>query len=51
MVAQKLIGNAMGDETTLGSHKVIHGDVMFLKLPPPPKEDTGGKDAKGKKKK
>lgn len=49
--ADSVFGNAMGDETTLGSHKVIHGDVMFLKLPPPPKEDTGGKDAKGKKKK
>lgn len=49
--ADSVFGNNMTDESTLGSHHVLNGDIMFLKRPPPPKEDTGGKDKGGKKNK
>ena len=39
----------MQEESTLGQHNVLRDDLLYLRLPPPPKEDP--KDAKGGKKK
>ena len=47
--AAPVFGNNMQEESTLGQHNVLRDDLLYLRLPPPPKEDP--KDAKGGKKK